>query len=156
MKIEKYFQLPRFQQNLTEWNSSLLGDILNERRNVTLLFILFNRLFKLALIVDYNWAQISDFHGGEYKHYSLSGDIAPCILIEVDRCFRDENCLRNQDDHDRPDEGGSTHHWNVGLRLPDYIALYPRSLSSIINLFAVEHHAVNQWNTSVHFRGCGE
>jgi hypothetical protein len=31
---------------------------------------------------------------------------------------------------DRPDDGGSTHHWNVNLLQQDFTALYPRRLSS--------------------------
>jgi hypothetical protein len=51
--------------------------------------------------------------------------IAPCNLVEVDRRFRGANWLH----HHLPDDGGSTHLWNVGLLL-DYTALYPRRLSS--------------------------
>jgi hypothetical protein len=35
---------------------------------------------------------------------------APCSLVEVDHCFRRDYCL-----HNRGDDRGSTHIWNVGL-----------------------------------------
>jgi hypothetical protein len=56
-------------------------------------------------------------------------DIAPCNLVEVDRRFRGAYWLH----HHLPDDGGSTHLWNVGLLL-DYTALYPRRLSSLYPL----------------------
>jgi hypothetical protein len=40
-------------------------------------------------------------------------DIALLSLIEVDRCFRDAYCLHHKGNN-RPDDGGSTHLWNVG------------------------------------------
>lgn len=73
-------------------------------------------------------------------------DIAPCSLVEMDWRFRSAHCLQNQDNEQaaseisdshggeneedslleyragqsadyRPSEGGSTHYWNVDLRL---------------------------------------
>jgi hypothetical protein len=41
-------------------------------------------------------------------------DIAPCTLVEVDRCFRDAYYLHHQDNG-----GGSKHLYNVG-QLPEY------------------------------------
>jgi hypothetical protein len=43
-------------------------------------------------------------------------DISPCNLVEADRHFRGAYCFHHQDD-DRPDDGGSTHLWNVGQLL---------------------------------------
>jgi hypothetical protein len=50
---------------------------------------------------------------------------APCSLVEICRRFRDAYFLHHQGDN-----GGDTHHWNVGLLQLDYAALYPRRLSS--------------------------
>jgi hypothetical protein len=50
-------------------------------------------------------------------------NIAPCILVGIDRRFRDAYCLH------QPDEG-STHLWNVGILQRDYTALYPTRLYS--------------------------
>jgi hypothetical protein len=47
--------------------------------------------------------------------------VAPCSPVGEDRRFRG---LR-----DSPDDGGSTHLWNVGLLKRDYKALHPRRLS---------------------------
>jgi hypothetical protein len=55
-------------------------------------------------------------------------DIAPWSLVEIDRRFRGEYCLHHRGD--RPDDGGSTHLWNVGLLQRDYTALCPRRPSS--------------------------
>jgi hypothetical protein len=61
-------------------------------------------------------------------------DTAPCILIGVDRRFRVLYRLHHQgddyDDDDRPDDGGSTHLWKLGLLQLDYTALYPTEPSS--------------------------
>jgi hypothetical protein len=58
---------------------------------------------------------------------SLLG-IAPCSL-RVHQCFRRVYCP-----HYQGDDGGSTRLWNVGL-LWDYMALYPRRLSSSLHQF---------------------
>jgi hypothetical protein len=47
-------------------------------------------------------------------------------LVEVDRRFRGTYCFH----HHRPDKGGSTRPWNVGLLQRDYKPLYPRRLTS--------------------------
>jgi len=49
----------------------------------------------------------------------------PYSLLAVDRRFRGANCLYHS-----PDEGGSTHHWNVCILQRDNTALYPRRLLS--------------------------
>jgi hypothetical protein len=41
-------------------------------------------------------------------------DVAPCILVEIDR----------------PDDGGNKHLWNVDQCLPYYTAQHPRRQSS--------------------------
>jgi hypothetical protein len=46
--------------------------------------------------------------------------IASCCLLEVHRRFRGAYCLHNL----RPDDGGITRLWNVGLLQRDYSALY--------------------------------
>jgi len=51
--------------------------------------------------------------------------IAPCSLLEGNRCLRGAYCL-----HHRRGVRGSTHLWIVGLLLRDYTALYPRMLLS--------------------------
>jgi hypothetical protein len=43
--------------------------------------------------------------------------VTPCSLVEVYQRFRGP---------DRPDDGGSKDHLNVGKLLPDYTALQPR------------------------------
>jgi hypothetical protein len=63
-----------------------------------------------------------------YEDNSFLG-IALCSLVEVDRYFRDVYWLHYQG-NERPDDGGSTHLWNVGLLRRDYAALYPIRLSS--------------------------
>lgn len=56
--------------------------------------------------------------------------MAPCILMEVDRRFRSAYFLHYQVDDvpDGPDDGGSTHVWNIFLILRDYRALFLRRL----------------------------
>jgi hypothetical protein len=49
--------------------------------------------------------EISRSHGGEYE--DVSWNIAPCILVEIDRRFRDAFC-RARLTH-LPDDGGSKH-----------------------------------------------
>jgi hypothetical protein len=56
-------------------------------------------------------------------------ETAPCSLVEVGRRFRYAYCLHHRDIH-RPDNGGSTHLWNVGLLQREHMALYPRKLWS--------------------------
>jgi hypothetical protein len=51
--------------------------------------------------------------------------VAPSSLVGVTRRFRGAYCP-----HHHPDDGGSTHLWNVGLLLRDYTALYLRRLLS--------------------------
>jgi hypothetical protein len=53
-------------------------------------------------------------------------DVAPCCVVGVDRRFRGAYCLHHQGD-DGPDDGSSTHLWNVDL-LRDYTELHPRRL----------------------------
>jgi hypothetical protein len=50
---------------------------------------------------------------------AVSGDVAPCSLVDFDRYFRGESCLHHQDH--RPDYD-SIHLWNVGQYLPDCMA----------------------------------
>jgi hypothetical protein len=50
----------------------------------------------------------------------------PYSQVKIGR-VRDTSCLHNQSDH-CPDDGGSTHLWNVSLIRRDYTALYPRRL----------------------------
>jgi hypothetical protein len=65
---------------------------------------------------------ISGSHGGEYEVHSVFWDVEPCRL-GVARRFKGSYCL-----HHRPDDGGSTHLWNVGLLKRDYTVLHPRRL----------------------------
>jgi hypothetical protein len=53
-------------------------------------------------------------------------DMVLCSLIRVEQDFRCAYCLHHQGDN-----GGSTHLWNIGLFLWDYMVPYPRKLSSI-------------------------
>jgi hypothetical protein len=46
-------------------------------------------------------------------------DVLPCSQIDVDLCFRGVCC---------PDDGDSTHLWNVGQHLFDYMSIHPRRL----------------------------
>jgi hypothetical protein len=46
-------------------------------------------------------------------------DVAPCSLLDNDRCFRWAYCLHQQGNE------GSDLLWNVGLYLPDYTVLHP-------------------------------
>jgi hypothetical protein len=69
---------------------------------------------------------VSGSHGGEYE-VRVFWDLAPCSHIEVDWRFRGAHCLHHQSD-DSPDDGGSTHLWNVGQLQCDYTALHPRRL----------------------------
>jgi hypothetical protein len=55
-------------------------------------------------------------------------NIALCSLVEIDRRFRGTYCLHYPGD--RPEVGGRTHLWNVGLHLRVHTAVYPKSLSS--------------------------
>jgi hypothetical protein len=61
-------------------------------------------------------------------------NVAQCSLVEVNRRFRDSYWFYRQSDEqiiitDRPEDGGSTHLWNVSLRPQDYTGLHPRKLS---------------------------
>jgi hypothetical protein len=47
--------------------------------------------------------------------------VAPCSLVEIDRRFRDAYCLYSWAISKRPNYGRSTHLWNVGQFLPDYM-----------------------------------
>jgi hypothetical protein len=91
-------------------------------------------------------SEVSGSQGGEYVKLIAYWDIAPCSLVETDWRFRNAHCLQNQDNEQaaseisdshggeneedslleyragqsadyRPSEGGSTHYWNVDLRL---------------------------------------
>jgi hypothetical protein len=64
--------------------------------------------------------EISGSHGGEYGDDSRLC-IAPYNLTEVGRRFRGAYC-RVRCIH-RPDDGGSTHLWNVGLLQQGYTVL---------------------------------
>jgi hypothetical protein len=75
----------------------------------------------LQLILNVLLSAISGSHGGEYEDDS-AWDITPCSLVEVYRRFRGTYCHHQGDD--RPDNG------NVGQLLRDYMAQYPRRLSS--------------------------
>jgi hypothetical protein len=66
-----------------------------------------------------NGSEISGSHGGKYEDYS-HWDTAPCSLVEADRRFGGSYCLH------RPDDGGSTHLWNVCLLLRDCVASHSR------------------------------
>jgi hypothetical protein len=52
-------------------------------------------------------------------------DVSPCSAVKVDRRFRIAYCLLH-----RPDDGGSTHVWNVGLLQRENTTLHHRRLSS--------------------------
>jgi hypothetical protein len=54
-------------------------------------------------------------------------DMGPYRLVEIDWRFKCAYCLHR----DRPDDGGSTHIWNVSLHLRDYKAPFPRRVSSL-------------------------
>jgi hypothetical protein len=54
--------------------------------------------------------------------------MAPCCLVEADRCFRGTYQLHYQRDH--PEDGGGTHICNVGLLLQDYTASNSKRLLS--------------------------
>jgi hypothetical protein len=55
-------------------------------------------------------------------------NIALCSLVEIDRRFRGTYSIHHPGD--RPDVGGRTHLWNVGLHLRVHTAVYPKRLSS--------------------------
>jgi hypothetical protein len=65
---------------------------------------------------------ISGSRGGEYKNKSLLGY---CAVLSRSRPTFQRWVLPPH----HPDNGGSTHPWNVGLQ-QDYTVLYPTSLSS--------------------------
>jgi hypothetical protein len=63
-------------------------------------------------------------------------DTAPYNFVEVDWRFRGAYCLHHQGDEPHcPDNGGNRHLWNVGLLQQDYMALYPRKLSSSYQIY---------------------
>jgi hypothetical protein len=74
-------------------------------------------------------------------------DVAPCSHVEVDRRFRGAYCLHHQGD-DGPDDGGSTHLWNVGPLQRNYTALHSRRLyTSYPPLWEPEiSHDLTHWN----------
>jgi hypothetical protein len=69
-------------------------------------------------------------------------DIMPCSLVVVDRRLRGAYCLHNQGNH-RPDDGGSTHIWNVSLLQRDYTAPHPAvrtwNLTKYVSLFDIDY-----------------
>jgi hypothetical protein len=60
-----------------------------------------------------------------FMNMTVFWDVSSCTHVEVDRRFTGAYCL-----HHQGDDGGSTHLWNVSHLLCDYMAQYPRRLSS--------------------------
>jgi hypothetical protein len=50
--------------------------------------------------------------------------VAPCSVVEINRCFRCACCTHHQGNYS-PDDGGSKHLWNVSKLLPDYMVQQP-------------------------------
>jgi len=52
----------------------------------------------------------------------MTAFVDPCSLAEADWCFRGEYSNQHQV-HYRPDNGGSTHFWDIGLLQRNYAVL---------------------------------
>jgi hypothetical protein len=62
------------------------------------------------------------FHYTTAAGIKMTASVDPCSLAEADWCFRGEYCNQHQVDY-LPDNGGSTHFWDIGLLQRDYTVL---------------------------------
>jgi hypothetical protein len=58
----------------------------------------------------------------------ISWVVAPCSLVKINWRFKGAYCLH----HHRPDNGGSTHLWNVCLLQRDYTVIYPWTTEEVV------------------------
>jgi hypothetical protein len=79
---------------------------------------------------DYHWYIVRSCLNLNHAWFRESSGIAPCGLAGVNQRFRHADCIQHQGDEWRPDDGCSTHVWNIGILQRDYTALYPRRLQS--------------------------
>jgi hypothetical protein len=72
---------------------------------------------------------IEQFQRRNMQHQKMTvfWDVAPCSLLEIDRRFRGACCL-----HDRCDDGGSKHLWNIGQFLRDCTATSQKAVIFVL------------------------